>query len=157
MENIETHPLVSIIWNFYPLNWFILPPVDWTLNFLVLPITIFTWPLWWIWNILNLPWAILFFPVWLVGFALVLFFSGFGWLALLIIRVPLWIFLFFYVLASIFFTGSPIYVPALIAGGITIVLTIAAAAFLIAAFPVGGFISLIIWATLPCVNEDAAG
>ena len=161
MENLITstisnYPTVSIIWNFYPLNWFILPPIDWILNILVFPITLLTWPLWWIWNFITLPLAIIFFPLWAIGFGLVLFFSGFGWFALILFQLPLWTFLFIYVLGIVAFSGSPIYVPLLVSVGLIIVLTIAFGIFLIVAFPVGGIISLIIWAATPCINEDAA-
>jgi hypothetical protein len=56
------HPNVGIFWNFYPFNWFFLPPIDWGLNLLFFPITIFTWPLWVFWNLLTLPIAILLLP-----------------------------------------------------------------------------------------------
>ena len=49
MENNIEHPVVGIIWNFWPLNWFTWP-FAWILNIFVFPITLLTWPLWLMWN-----------------------------------------------------------------------------------------------------------
>ena len=62
----HSHPDVGIIWNFYPFNWFVLPPIDWLLNIILFPITLLTWPLWVLWNLFTLPLAILFFPLWAI-------------------------------------------------------------------------------------------
>ena len=151
------HPNVEIIWNFYPFNWFILPPLSWTLNIIILPVTLLTWPLWEGWNLLNLFWAILFFPAWLVGFTIYSTLLILGWLVLFLLTlIPIIILLTVSIFVSLQ-TGNWIF--ALFGVVLLALLTLATLAivwFALFGVPVSIIVGVVIWATVPCITEDAA-
>ena len=155
------HPNVHIIWNFYPFNWFILPPLSWLLNIIILPVTLVAWPLWETWNFLNLFWAILFFPVWLIGFLTYNFFLVVGWIALIILSI------IFITVPLVVLFGISIYVSlqsgnwifalaAILVLGLLTLTTLCFLWLVLFGLPVSIVVGIIIWATVPCLTEDAA-
>ena len=150
------HPNVEIIWNFYPFNWFILPPLSWTLNVIILPVTLVIWPLWEIWNFLNLFWAVLFFPAWLIGFIFYNITLILGWIALSVLSIIPLVSLFFVATFVSVQTGNWVFglLAILLLGAVTLSF-FAILWFLIFALPTGLIVGIIIAATVPCINEDA--